>query len=84
MAMPRSFGSSQVTLRSPIQISPCVDFDQAGDGIEQGGLAAAGRAQQHQELGLRQPRDPADRSTCTRTVGDLDAAERDIAALAIL
>ena len=52
MAMPRSFGSSQVTLRSPIQIWPVVDVEQAGDGVEQGGLAAARGAEQDQELAL--------------------------------
>ena len=50
--MPRSLGSSQVTLRSPIQIWPVVDLEQAGDGVEQGRLAAARRPEQHDELAL--------------------------------
>ena len=53
MAMPRSLGSSQVTLLPPIQICPSLNVDQAGDGVEQGRLAAARRAEQHDELGLR-------------------------------
>ena len=52
MAMPRSLGSSQVTLRPPIQIWPAVDVEQAGDGVEQGRLAAARRAEQDDELAL--------------------------------
>ena len=50
--MPRSLGSSQVTLRPPIQIWPVVDLEQAGDGVEQRGLAAARGAEQHEELAL--------------------------------
>ena len=52
MAMPRSFGSSQVTFRSPIQIWPDGHVEQARDGVEQGRLAAAGRAEQDDELAL--------------------------------
>ncbi len=52
MPMPRSFGSSQVTFLPLMKIWPARDVEQAGDAVEQGGLAAAGRAEQDEELAL--------------------------------
>ena len=52
MARPRSLGSRSVTSRSPIWISPVVDLEQPGEHVEQRGLAAAGRAEQHDELAV--------------------------------
>ena len=61
MAMPRSFGSCQVTFAIADPDLAVVDLDQTGDGIEQGGLAAARRAEQDEELAIARPRDPAAR-----------------------
>ena len=52
MARPRSFGSRSVTSRSPIMIAPAVDLEQPGQQVEQRGLAAARRPEQHQELAV--------------------------------
>ena len=67
--MPRSLGSSQVTLRSPIQISPRVDLEQAGDRVQKRGLAAARRAEQHEKLAVLDLE--------VQAVEDADAAEGD-------
>ena len=50
MPMPRSFGSSQVTLRPFDEDLPVGDIEKTGDAIEQGRLAAAGRTEKHEEL----------------------------------
>ena len=71
--MPRSFGCAQVTLRPPIQISPAVDVEQAGDGIEQRRLAAARRAEQHQEFAL------LDLEVDVRERGDVLERDRQVA-----
>ena len=52
MPMPRSFGSSQVTFLPLMKIWPSDDVEQAGDAVEQRRLAAAGRAEQHEELAV--------------------------------
>ena len=52
MPMPRSLGSSQVTFLPLMKIWPADDVEQAGDAVEQRRLAAAGRAEQHDELAL--------------------------------
>ena len=50
--MPRSFGSSQVTFLPLIQIWPSVMSSRPAMAVEQRGLAAARRAEQHDELAL--------------------------------
>ena len=52
MPMPRSLGSSQVTFLPLMKIWPWSMLKQAGDAVEQRGLAAARGAEQHQELAL--------------------------------
>ena len=52
MAMPRSLGSSQVTLRSPIQIWPVSTSSRPAIALSKRRLAAAGGAEQDQELAL--------------------------------
>ncbi len=52
MPMPRSLGSSQVTFLPLMKIWPSVTVEQAGDAVEQGRLAAAGRSEQDEELAL--------------------------------
>jgi hypothetical protein len=53
MPMPRSLGSSQVTFLPADEDLPVGDVEQAGDAVEQGGLAAARGPEQHDELALR-------------------------------
>ena len=53
MAMSRSFGGRSLTRTPPIWISPAGDLLEAGDHAQQRGLAAAGGADQHDELAVR-------------------------------
>ena len=50
MAMSRSFGCTPITDRPPIRTSPLGCLGKPGNDVEQGRLAAAGRAEQHEEL----------------------------------
>ena len=50
--MSRSFGGTLLTTRSPMRISPAGDVLQPGDHAQQGGFAAAGRADQHDEFAV--------------------------------
>ena len=50
--MSRSFGGTLFTTRSPMRISPAGDVLQPGDHAQQRGLAAAGGADQHDELAV--------------------------------
>ena len=50
--MSRSFGGTLLTTRSPMRISPAGDVLQPGDHAQQGRLAAARRADQHDELAV--------------------------------
>ena len=52
MAMPRSFGSSQVTLLAADPDLAVGDVEQTGDGVEQRRLAAARGTEQDDELAL--------------------------------
>ncbi len=52
MPMPRSLGSSQVTFLPLMKIWPSVIVEQTGDAVEQRRLAAAGGAEQDEELAL--------------------------------
>ena len=59
---------------------PGADLDQPGDGVEQGGFAAARRPEQHEEFRLRHLKvEPG--QDFRRAEGDVDAADRDIARL---
>jgi hypothetical protein len=49
-AMPRSFGSAQVMSLPPISMLAFGHVDQAGNAVQQGRLAAAGRPEQHDEF----------------------------------
>ena len=50
MAMSRSLGATELTIRSPMQISPALMRFEPGDHGQQGGLAAARGADQRDEL----------------------------------
>ena len=52
MAMSRSFGATLFTTRPPMAISPALMFSRPGDHAQQGGFAAAGRADQDDELAI--------------------------------
>ena len=52
MAMSRSFGATSLTTRSPMDSVPAVIVLQSGDHAQQGGLAAARRADQHHQLAV--------------------------------
>ena len=52
MAMSRSFGATLFTTRPPIAISPRADVLQPGDHPQQRRFAAAGRADQDDELAI--------------------------------
>ena len=52
MAMSRSAGSTSLTMRPPMSISPDGDGLEAGDHPQQRGFAAAGGADQHAELAV--------------------------------
>ena len=52
MAMSRFEGCSPATSLPAILISPPRDRLQAGDGVQERGLAAAGRTDQHEEAAL--------------------------------
>ncbi len=52
MPMPRSLGSSQVTFLPLMKICPVGDFEQAGNAVEQRGLAATGRSEKDKKLAI--------------------------------
>ena len=52
MAMSRSFGWTVLTTRPSMAISPDGDVLQPGEHAQQGRLAAAGRADEHDELAV--------------------------------